>query len=82
MRLCRFTFTFILPCLCTFLHAIPASVFIFIDFLSCLNHLHVRAFYPPCINLIFVYIYLVTEPDLEWTNVLLAVNDIYSNSTH
>ena len=27
--------TFILPCLCTFWHAIPTSLFIFNDFLSC-----------------------------------------------
>ena len=31
-RLCMFTITFILPCLCTFWHAIPTSLFIFNDF--------------------------------------------------
>ena len=30
--LCIFTITFILPCLCTFWHAIPTSLFIFNDF--------------------------------------------------
>ena len=32
MGLCIFIITFILPCLCTFWHAIPTSHFIFNDF--------------------------------------------------
>ena len=32
MRLCILTITIILPCLCTFWHAIPTSPFIFNDF--------------------------------------------------
>ena len=39
MRLCIFTITFILPCLCTFWHAIPTSPFSFNDF-SFLLHIN------------------------------------------
>ena len=59
MRLCIFTITFILPCLCTFLYAIPTSLFIFNDF----SFLYIYM-YPSHFNCVGV-VSVVLSPDYE-----------------